>query len=212
MPQTLACARGSEALELLNENVRATGCPGVDVVLKDHTPPATNAVRFLHRLRRAPLALAGVLPIGEAPALLPGPCMVCGRACGCGAQRVGAVLRSPGPFSADVSRLARALGLVAAAAGRRDGLSALQLFRYMASPSAWAAHSQWSPPAAGGRLTRQPPRHQPHIAARLPPVLACQHFRKALGRPPCAPHYSAKASMFQQGRSQKLVTHKRSEK
>lgn len=80
-PQTLACARGSEALDLLSERVRATGSPGVEVVLKDHAPPASNAVRFLHRLAERP-ALAGVLPIGERPLPALPPCMAPGNGVG----------------------------------------------------------------------------------------------------------------------------------
>lgn len=49
--KVVAAQRGSEALQLLADRVAATGSPGVDLILKDHDPPATNSVRFLHRLK-----------------------------------------------------------------------------------------------------------------------------------------------------------------
>jgi hypothetical protein len=49
--QVVAAQRGSEALQLLADRVAATGSPGLDLILKDHDPPATNSVRFLHRLK-----------------------------------------------------------------------------------------------------------------------------------------------------------------
>ncbi len=56
--------RGSEALRLLEERV-GSGY-GVDLVLKDHEPPTSNAVRFLKRLREHPLARLRAVPvIGE---------------------------------------------------------------------------------------------------------------------------------------------------
>lgn len=61
--QAVAAQRGSEALRLLEERAAATGSPGVHVVLKDHDPPASNAVRFLHRLREHP-SLRGLPVIG----------------------------------------------------------------------------------------------------------------------------------------------------
>lgn len=61
--------RGSEALRLLEE--RATSGCGVHVVLKDHEPPSSNAVRFLKRLREHPLAGLRTVPvIGELGGLL----------------------------------------------------------------------------------------------------------------------------------------------
>ena len=55
---------GGEALDLLLENLRATGHPGVDIILKQHEPPSSNAPRFLRKLR-AVEALASLPVIGE---------------------------------------------------------------------------------------------------------------------------------------------------
>lgn len=56
---------GGEALDLLAANLRATGSCGVDIVLKEHDPPTSNAARFLKKLR-AVEALASLPVIGEA--------------------------------------------------------------------------------------------------------------------------------------------------
>lgn len=51
----------------------ATGSPGVDVILKNHDPPESNAVRFLHRLQQSP-ALQAIPTISEWPPEGPPAC------------------------------------------------------------------------------------------------------------------------------------------
>ena len=42
--------KGSEALALFAQNIAAGRGPSVDVILKAHDPPASNAPRFLQKL------------------------------------------------------------------------------------------------------------------------------------------------------------------
>lgn len=69
--QTVEAQCGSEALKLLEERLAATGSPGVDAILKNHDPPESNGVRFLHRLREHP-RLRNIPTVGEHALLLGG--------------------------------------------------------------------------------------------------------------------------------------------
>ncbi len=63
-PQTVEAQSGGSALQLLEERAAATGSPDVDVILKNHDPPGSNAVRFLHRLSEHP-SLRSIPTVGE---------------------------------------------------------------------------------------------------------------------------------------------------
>ena len=58
----------AEALQLLKEQQARDGAPGVDLILKEHNPPAANACRLLTRtleddvLRTVPVVGASLCP------------------------------------------------------------------------------------------------------------------------------------------------------
>lgn len=101
-PQALAVTSGAAALRLVEE--RAAAGQGVHIVLKDHNPPASNAVRFLRRLREhATPALRDTPVIG---ALWSGPTSRRARM-GKG-EAAGPSFGAPAPNCARVSSLALA--------------------------------------------------------------------------------------------------------
>lgn len=64
---------GKDALEVLDERLQAGAGPGVDVILKEHDPPGSNAVRFLQKLRET-AQLTFIPVIGAPPAArIPAP-------------------------------------------------------------------------------------------------------------------------------------------
>lgn len=61
---------GSEALQLLQAQLQESGEPAVDIILKEHEPPTSNAPRFLKRLEGV---LRTVPVIGAWPLVAAGP-------------------------------------------------------------------------------------------------------------------------------------------
>lgn len=141
--QALACASGRAALELLDARA-AAACPsgagpGVHCVLKDQSE-ASNAVRFLHRLRERP-ALASVVPIGEPRPARPPP-----RACPAGLGARGQP-RSPARAGPKISW----------------GAAELYLARFWRAPP---AASPGPPPSPGAACRGGCARQQPHALVR----------------------------------------------
>jgi CheY-like chemotaxis protein len=59
----------AEALQLLKEQQARDGAPGVDLILKEHDPPAANACRLLRRILEDDV-LRTIPVVGAAPASL----------------------------------------------------------------------------------------------------------------------------------------------
>ncbi len=60
----------AEALQLLKEQQARDGAPGVDLILKEHDPPAANACRLLTRTLEDDV-LRTVPVVGELPSPVP---------------------------------------------------------------------------------------------------------------------------------------------
>jgi hypothetical protein len=79
--QALAVQTGKEALAILEDGVLGGGAgPRVDIVLKEHDPPSSNAARFLQNLRSYPQFT--FIPVIGAPARLTPP-PLCGASTTC---------------------------------------------------------------------------------------------------------------------------------
>ena len=53
--QTCQCGTAADALDLLLSRQKGSAAPGIDVVLKDHEPPSSNAERLLRQLQKSGL-------------------------------------------------------------------------------------------------------------------------------------------------------------
>ena len=170
--QVVAAQRGSEALQLLADRVAATGSPGVDLILKDHDPPATNSVRFLHRLKERQ-ELSKTPCIGEC-----GAPPVCQR-------RALTHYAGPAPQSPDGKGWCpgEAIAETIARCQIRECVS-----RGCAAP--FPVQQTWTtacaqPSALGGSTSARPPPANPRPRARRTPARRAACSRVQPGQPRC---------------------------